>query len=400
MPQYYSQSHLLPQEETLALTPRQEKLFIGIPRESTFQERRVPLVPHSVATLVANGHRVVMEIGAGEKSNYTDRDYAEAGAEIALRKESVFEAALVLKAAPPTLPEIDLLRPDQIIISPLHLPTIDAEYLNRLLEKRVTALAMEYIKDEAGSFPIVRILSEIAGTASILTAAELLSMNRGGMGVLLGGVSGVPPAKVVVLGAGLVAEFAIRAALGLGAEIRVFDDDVHKLMRIQSRVGHQLYTSTINPIYLKQELMTADVAIGAMHSEVGRTPCIVSEDVVMQMKQGAVIVDVSIDQGGCFASSEVTSHDKPYIIKHGVVHYCVPNIASKIPRTASAAISNILTAILLRTDPTGNIAQLLYHHTGLQHGVYTYRGCLTNHYLGQRFNIKTTDLSLLLASYL
>jgi alanine dehydrogenase len=399
MPKIYAQSHLEPLEETLAIVKRPDKLFIGIARETTFQERRVPLVPASVATLVANGHRVVIETGAGDPSNHNDREYAEAGAEIAFSKKHVFEAALLLKAAPPTLEEIELLRPDQIVISPLHLPTIDADYLNRLLEKRVTALAMEYIKDEAGSFPIVRILSELAGTASILTAAELLSKSQG-MGVLLGGISGVPPAKVVILGAGLVAEFATRAALGLGAEIRVFDDNVYKLMRIQNQVGHQLYTSTINPTYLKQELLTADVAIGAMHSETGRTPCIVGEDIVMQMKQGAVIVDVSIDQGGCFATSEVTTHDKPYFVKHGIVHYCVPNIASKVPRTASTAISNILTAILLRTDPTGNIGQLLYRHRGLQHGVYAYKGCLTNDYLGHRFRIKSMDLSLLLASSL
>ncbi len=401
IPTFFSEGQLSPQEERLAVRQKPNKLFIGIPKETTFQEKRVPLVPSSVYTLVSNGHRVVIEAGAGEKSNFSDHAYSEAGAEISYSKESVFKSDVLIKIAPPTRAEIDMLHPGQIIISPLHLPTMNADYINQLRQKRVIALAMEYIQDDNGTFPLVRIMSEMAGISAMLTAAELLaSTNKGGRGVLLAGISGVPPAKVVILGAGVVAEFATRTALGLGAEVRIFDDNVYKLMRIQNQVGHQLYTSTLNPVYIKRELLTADVAIGAIHSEIGRTPCVISEEMVMNMKAGAVIVDVSIDQGGCFATSEICTHDNPTFIKHDIIHYCVPNIASKVARTASAATSNIITSLLQKTQHTGSIERLIYDHLGLRHGVYLYKGILTNRYLGERFQIKTTDINLLLASSL
>ncbi len=400
IPKIFTEGSLRPQEERLDVMQRPNKLFIGIPKESTFQENRVALVPSSIANLVAAGHRVVVEAGAGEKSYFSDHDFSEAGADIAYSKEQVFKANIILKTTPPSEEEIDFFRPGQIFLSPLHLPTLNAEYIYRLRQKRVTALAMEYIKDESGTFPLVRILSEMAGISAMLTAAELLTTSNKGKGVLLGGISGVPPAKVVILGAGVVAEFAVRTALGLGAEVRIFDNNVYKLMRIQNQVGHQLYTSTINPTYLTGELLSADVVIGAIHSETGRTPVIVSEDMVEKMKSGAVIIDVSIDQGGCFATSRVTTHDRPTFVKHDVIHYCVPNIASKISRTASIAVSNIMTPLLLKAQGTGSIERLIHDDAGLRHGVYVYKGCLTNDYLGERFQIKSTDINLLLTSHL
>ncbi|MCB0637648.1 MAG: alanine dehydrogenase, partial [Lewinella sp.] len=261
-------------------------------------------------------------------------------------------------------------------------------------------LAMEYIKDDSGYFPIVRIMSEMAGISSMLTAAELLSNTGGGAGVLLGGISGVPSAKVVILGAGIVAEYATRTAIGLGAEVRIFDDNIYKLKRLQNQVGRPLYTSSMNPVYIEQEIVTAEVIIGAIHSESGRAPVIISEEMVQKMKTGAVVIDVSIDQGGCFATSRVTSLDKPTFVKHGVIHYCVPNIASRVSRTASIAVSNILTPILLQAGDTGSIERILLGHHGLRHGVYTYKGCLTNDYLGHRFDIKSTSLELLMTSNL
>lgn len=388
------------QPEMLQVKKRPNKLFIGIPKEETLQENRVALVPSSIATLVAHGHRVIIESGAGEKSNFSDHDFAEAKAEIVFSKEEVYKADVILKVAPPTLAEIDLMHPNQILISPLQLPLIEAEYITKLKKKRVIALAMEYIKDGAGNFPVVRIMSEMAGLSAVLTAGELLSIDGGGNGVLLGGISGVPSAKVVILGAGIVAENATRVALGLGAEIRVFDNNIDKLKRLKDKVRQQIYTSVINPVYLERELETADVVIGAVHSKSGRTPVIVSEDMVSQMKAGAVIIDVSIDQGGCFTTSKVTSLKKPTFVKHDVIHYCVPNIASRIPRTASIAVSNILTPILLEAGSTSSIESVLFNDHGLRHGVYTYKGCLCNEYLGQRFNIKSTDLNLLITSNL
>jgi alanine dehydrogenase len=390
--------HHQTQAETLDVAPKHQRLFIGIPRETTLQENRVALAPHSVATLVAHGHRIVVESGAGEQSKYSDLDYSEAGAQVTASREEVFKADLLLKVAPPTLEEIDLMRPNQVVISPIHLPMLDAEYITRLQKKRVVALAMEYIRDdETGVFPIVNVMSEIAGISAILIAADLLATTRGGKGVLLGGIAGVPPAKVIILGAGVVAEYATRTALGLGAEVRIFDNNVYKLMRLQSQVGRQLHTSVVNPIHLREQLLTADVAIGALHSAHAGTPIVVSEDIIQRMKPGSVIVDVSIDQGGCFETSQITTHDKPTFVKHGVVHYCVPNIPSRVARTASEAISNILTSLLLKAE-TGGILPLITSHEGLRNGVYTYKGCLTNAYIGERFQIKSTNLDLLITS--
>lgn len=386
------------QAETLAIDRKEDHLSIGIPKEVTIQENRAALVPSGVNTLVGHGHRVLVETGAGDKSSFSDHDFSEAGAQIAHSQEEVYKADVILKVAPPTLREIELMHADQILISPLQLPIISDRYIRSLQAKRVTAIAMEYLKDSGDSFPIVRIMSEMAGLSAILTASELLDTTHGGTGVLLGGISGVPPAKVVILGAGIVAEYATRTALGLGAQVRIFDNDVSKLKRIQTLVGTQLYTSTINSIYLNRELKHADVVIGAMHSKSGRTPIVVTEEMVANMRKGSVIVDVSIDQGGCFETSEVTRHDNPTFIKHDVIHYCVPNIASKIARTASIAVSNIITPILLNAASPGSIGSLLFRDHGLRHGVYIYKGRLTNEYLGRRFGLKSTDLDLLLTS--
>lgn len=398
IPKIFTEGRFQTQTEMLQLQHKPDKFFIGIPKETTMQENRVALVPASVASLIANGHRVVVETDAGAKANYSDHAYSEVGADIAFSKEQVFKSDILLKVAPPTLEEIDLLHPNQILISPLHIPIITAEFINKLRQKRVIALAMEYMKDEIGTFPLVRIMSEIAGLCSMLTAAELLTNTSGGKGVLLGGISGVPSAKVVILGAGVVAEFATRTALGLGADVRVFDNDIYKLMRLQNQVGRQLNTSSFNPFQLEKELLTADVTIGAIHSKTGRTPILVNEEIIMKMKRGSVIIDVSIDQGGCFATSEVTNLAKPTFVKHGVIHYCVPNIASRVARTASIAVSNILTPIILNAGTKGSIEALISRNAGLRHGVYTYKGCLTNEYLSERFQIKYTDLELLITT--
>ncbi|MFN0214154.1 MAG: alanine dehydrogenase [Saprospiraceae bacterium] len=387
------------QPEMLALTQRHQRLSIGIPKETTLQENRVALVPNSVVTLTAHGHLVVVEAGAGEKSRFTDLDYSEAGAKIVHSAEEVFKAEVILKSAPPTLEEIEMMRPGQVVVSPIHLPLLNAEYIHNLLQKKVIALAMEYIRDEdvSGAFPIVHAMSEISGISAILIASELLATSRGGKGVLLGGVAGVPPAKIIILGAGVIAEYATRTALGLGAEVRIFDNNIQRIIQLQNNVGRPLNTSVINPIHLKEQLLTADVAIGAVHSSHANAPMLVPEDIVMLMKPGSVIVDVSIDQGGCFETSVATTHDRPTYERHGVIHYCVPNIPSRVARTASDAISNILTSMLLMSE-SGGIVPLITSHAGLRNGVYAYRGTLTNAYLGERFQTRSTDLDLLITS--
>ncbi len=384
--------------ETLEIEQPHQKLLIGVPKEEFMQENRVALVPSAVSSLVANGHRVIVQKGAGKKANYSNRDYAEVGAELTDSKEEVFKSAFLVKVAPCTREEIDLLHPQQVLFSPLQIPLIDREYIVALQKKKVIAIAMEYLMDRDGSFPIVRIMSEMAGLSAILTAAKLLTYKEGGNGVLLGGISGVPPAKVVILGAGVVGEFATRTAVGLGAEVRIFDNNIYKLMRIQHRIGRQLYTSALNPVFLKREIENADVVIGAIHSKTGRSPVVVTEDMVEKMKKGSVVIDVSIDQGGCIETSRITTHDRPTFEKHGVLHYCVPNIASSVPRTASVAISNILIPILIRAGETHNLQNLFSRDSGLRHGVYIYKGLLTNAYLSEVFKLKYTNLELLITS--
>jgi alanine dehydrogenase len=400
IPERLTQQVLTPQEECLEIPHKRAKLYIGIPKERSFQENRIALSPSAVQALVRAGHRVVVEEDAGLEAGFLDFEYSEAGAEIAYRAEQVFSAQVILKVAPPSLEEIDLCHPGQILISPIHLPSLSEEYIYRLKKKRVTALAMEYMKDESGSFPFVRIMSEMAGISAMQTAAELLSKSSNGLGILLGGISGIPPSKVVILGAGVVAEVASRVALGYGAEVRVFDNSIRKLMRLQGNLNTKLYTGTFNTPELEIELRSADVVIGAIHSETGRTPIIVSDAMVRNMKSGAVIIDVSIDQGGCFATSRMTTHDKPTFIEYDVIHYCVPNIVARIPQTSSKAISNILTPFFLEAGGTEGIEALLHASSGFRNGVYIYKGCLTNRYLSDFFSIKYTDLNLLLASNL
>lgn len=393
-----NQEILSPQEKLMEYESQEDKLFIGITKEEQLLENRVALTPNSVMMLVSNGHRVIIERGAGKRSFYTDEEYSEAGAQVSEDKKEILKASIILKVAPPGIEEINMMPGDQMLISPLHMPLLTEEYIQALRTRRITAVAMEYLKDKHDSFPIVRILSEIAGLSAILTAAELLSVTSHGRGVLLGGIAGIPPAKVLILGAGVVGEFATKAALGLGASVRVFDNNIYKLMRLQNSVGVPLHTSVLNPKYLEYQLRSADVVIGAIHSKTGRAPMVVTEDMVMRMKLGSVIVDVSIDQGGCFETSEITTHEHPTRIKHGVIHYGVPNIASKVPRTASSAISNIIAPLLLSTSEVRNIDEMLFANPGLRHGVYTYKGHLTNEYLSRRFNMKFTDINLLITS--
>ncbi|MEZ4910740.1 MAG: alanine dehydrogenase [Saprospiraceae bacterium] len=398
---FFTEGHYVTEVETLAISEKKKKLTIGVPCETILNEKRVSLVPSSIRTLVGYGHQIVIESGAGKASNFSDQNYSEAGAIILPTKEEVYKSQILVKIAPPTEEEIKLMHPDQVLISPLQLPVLKDNYLDQIRQKRITAVAMEYLQAEDGTYPIVRVMSEIAGTSAVLTAAEYLNnAMKGGRGVLLGGIAGVPPAKIVILGAGSVAESAIKIAISLGASVRVFDNDVAKLLRLQNTVGRHLHTSTINPVYLAYQLTSADVVIGAIHSKSGRTPILVTEEMVMQMKSGSVIIDVSIDQGGCFETSQMTTLDAPTFIKHGVIHYCVPNIASKVSRTASMAISNIITPLLLRIGAEQNIDALLYENHGIRHGCYAYKGSITNEYLSKRFGVKYTSLELLLTSKL
>lgn len=389
---------LQPQEEMLAVGHRSQQLTVGIPREQAFQERRVALTPDAVGLLVANGHEVLVETLAGKDAKFEDNEYSEAGARIVYSVKEVFEANIVFKVSPPTLEEVKHMPGKQTLFSALQLTMQPVETLKLLMSKRITAVAWDYIQDETNIYPVVRAMGEIAGNASILIAGEYLSNINGGLGLMFGGISGVKPIEVVILGAGTVGEFATRASLGLGASVKVFDDSMYKLRRIQNDLGQRLWTSTINPVQLKNALKEADVVIGALRASFGRTPCVVSEDMVRSMKSGAVLVDISIDQGGCFETSRLTSHDEPVFKVHDVIHYCVPNIASRVSRTASYALSNIFAPILLRTGEGGGIASVIKNDVGLRHGVYLFNGTLTSEIIGEAFDLPYKDLNLLIAA--
>ena len=350
----FTKAQLLPQEETLEILKQKGSLFIGIPKETYFQEKRVCLTPDAVSALVTNGHRVMIESGAGEGANFKDKTYSEAGAEVTKDTAKVYSCPIILKVEPPSIDEVKLINPQTLLISALQLKTQHKKYFEALASKRITALAFEFIKDDDGAYPAVRSLSEIAGTASILIASELLSNVNGGNGLMFGNISGVPPVEVVIIGAGTVGEFAARSALGLGANVKVFDNSITKLRCIQSNLGRTIYTSTLQPKNLIKALKRCDVAIGAVRGK-NRSPVIVTESMVDSMKTGAVIIDVSIDMGGCFETSEVTNHDNPTFDYNGKTHYCVPNIPARYSRSASVSISNIFTPYLLKIAEDGGI---------------------------------------------
>ncbi len=386
----------MPQEEMLEVARKKSKLQIGIPKETSLQEKRIPLVPDAVTVLVNNGHEVIIETGAGEGSSFSDKDFSEAGAQIVFSTEEIYCANMILKVAPPTLAEIDLMQHGQLLISALQLPMQPKDFLKKLINKKVTAIAFDYIKDPQGILPIVSAMSEIAGNAAIQIAAEYLSGIHKGQGQLFGGISGVSPTEVVIIGAGTVGEFAAKSALGLGAVVKIFDNNIHKLRRIQTVLGHRVATSVIQPKVLSKALLSADAVIGALSSPIGRTPIVVTEEMVSNMKDFSVIVDVSIDKGGCFETSEVTNHDAPIFSKYGVIHYCVPNIASRVARTASYALSNVIMPTILDTGEYGGLETMIKSYQGIQNGVYIYKGILTNKYLAETFSLPYKDINLLL----
>ncbi len=393
-----SQTALMPQEEMLEVGRKKGRLFIGIPKEISFQENRVALVPDAVALLVNNGHRIIVETNAGKMANFQDHDYSEAGAQIVYTPEEVYKADIILKVAPPSPQEIEMMQQRQTLISALQLTVQPEDFLKQLISKRITAIAFDWIKDIDGIYTVIRSMGEIAGGTSILIAAEYLSNVNNGQGAILGGISGISPTEVVILGAGTVGEFATRAALGLGASVKVFDNNIYRLRRLQSDIGTRVFTSVIQPRVLAKHLKTADVVIGAIRAQHGRTPLVVSEEMVSEMKVGSVIIDVSIDQGGCFETSEVTNHTKPVFRKHGVIHYCVPNIASRVSRTASYALSTIFAPILLNIGEEGGVENMLRRDAGVRNGVYIYNGTLTNEVLGKMFELPYKDINLLMAA--
>lgn len=396
---FSGKEQLLPQEEMLEKKPRKHKLVIGLPKEQSENENRIALVPEAVNLLVENGHRVVVEENAGASAHFLDHDYAEAGAQMVATAATVYESDIIIKIAPPDEDEIKLLHPQQTLISSLFLASRDKNYFTSLMARRVKAIAFENIQDKTGAFPVIKSMSEIVGNTAVLIAAEYLSDRNYGNGVMLGGFPGIRPTEVVVIGAGTVAEYAVRMALGMGALVKVFDNSIYKLRAIQRHLGSRVYTSTLQPELLHKALRDADVVISAKHSASGVSPCLITEDMVSQMRAGSVIVDVSIDQGGCFETSKVTSHQSPVYQLHGVTHYCVPNIASRVPYTASYSLSNFLTPLLLNISDTGGVDEFLKRDASFGKGVYIYYGSMTNKHICDLYDLPFRDLELLMAAF-
>lgn len=392
------QALLSPKELLQETSARERSLYIGIPKETSFQENRIVLTPLSVALLVQNGHEVVIESGAGLGANFTDNNYSEQGGRIVYDKKEVYNADFIVKIAPPTLEEIGMMKVGQVLFSALQMSILKAEYLHALMKKKITALSFEYLLDDGNVLSVVRAMGEIVGATSILIAAEYLSNVFEGKGLMLGGVTGVPSTEIVILGAGAVGEYATRTAIALGASVKVFDSSICRLRRLQNNINARIYTSVIQPIVLQKAIRTCDVAIGAIRASSGRSPCIVSEETVSHMKPNSVIIDVSIDQGGCFETSRVTNHTEPVFRKYDVIHYCVPNIASRVSRTATYALTNIFTPILIDIGEIGGIVNLIWERPGVRNAIYLYQGQMTNKDLADRFNIPLKDLELLIVA--
>jgi len=390
---------LMPQEEKLASRKGSKKLVISVPKEKENFENRVCLTPEAVEILVNMGHEIMVESGAGAAANYSDLDYSDRGGIIMSDKTSIYQADIILKVAPPSIEEIDMMKGRQYILSTLSSNLQTEEYIRKLMEKKVTAIAFENIKDETGCYPVVRSMSSLEGTSSILVAAEYLSTSHKGKGVMLGGLSGITPTEVVIIGAGTAAEFAVKAATGLGAFVKVFDNSVHGLVQLQNNVGVNLYTSVFHPSVLDKALKSADVVIGARQSLDSGPRFYITEKMVRSMKKGSVIVDISIPYGGCIETSEARPLNDPVYTKYGIIHYSVASFSSRVSRTASIGLSNVFLPVLLKTADAGGMPQMLRMDSGFRNGIYIFNGILTNHYIAKHFGIPSKDIDLLMAAF-
>ena len=399
---YSNFSHVesfMPKEEKLELDKNKQILTIGIPREANMQENRIALVPEAVGLLVQAGHKVLIQTNAGKNAHFPDNEYSEVGAEIVKTSSEVFKADIIIKISALNNDELEMLGNRKIVFSLLNLTTRKKSYFKKLIDKKTTAIAFEFIKDKTGSFPVLESTSEIVGRTSIFLASEYFADPKYGKGAMLGGFPGITPTEVVILGAGTVGENAARTAMNMGAQVKVFDDNIYKLRRLQESLNSKVFTSILQAKVLHKSLKRADVVIGALHSHEGSIPYLISEDIVLEMKNGSVIIDVSIDQGGCFETSYPTKHDDPVFIKHGVTHYCVPNIASRIPRTASYALSNFFAPIILSAGEEGGVENLIKRNYSLSKGTFLYNGILTKRHIGNLYDIPYQDIELLIAAF-
>jgi alanine dehydrogenase len=389
----------MPKEEQLETAVRFRNISIGIPNDTKDDEKRVALTPEAVSQLVESDNEVVVQKGAGNGANYTDKDYSEYGAAITDSPARVYSSDVVIKVAPFSEKETDYQKGNQVVMSYLNVLKLSEETLAKLIRKKVTAIAFEKIRDNQGAMPVIESMSEISGVTSIHLASDYLSNHHGGKGVMLGGITGVTPTEVIILGANTAGEYAAKAALGLGSQVKIFDNSLPRLRRFETLIGQRLQTSVFHPQVLKKALKSADVVIGAIELEDLRPWYYITEEMVRTMKKGSVIIDLSIDRGGCIETTECRAMRDPVYEKFGVIHFSAWNLPSRVARTASIALSNVFAPLLQTMADSGGITQLLKNDPGVRNGVYLYNGMLTNDTLGQKFGVLSKDLDLLLSAF-
>jgi alanine dehydrogenase len=365
---------------------------IAIPRETRTREHRVALTPSGVKALVQGGHRLWVETGAGASAGHPDADYQSAGAVIAFnRMEALARPELLLGVHPPEPHEYELLRSDQVVFAFWGLPTARPEDLSALIARKVTAVGLEAIEDEEGRAPVLTSMSEIAGSLALIVGAELLLNELGGKGILIGGAPGVPPAQLVILGAGVLGRSAARAAVGAGAHVTLLDRDVERLRAAVLEVGRPVTTLLATRPNIEKALAFADLVLGAVAVHGHRAPLLVTREMLRLMKPRSVVMDLSIDMGGCFETSRPTAFPTPVYETEGILHFCVPNLPSVAARSATQALTNAVLPYLLEVATNG-FEQALLAVPELRRGTYLYRGGCARESLARTFGLTHVPL--------
>ncbi|TKS60270.1 MAG: alanine dehydrogenase [Nitrospira sp.] len=366
-------------------------MIIGIPKEIKDHEYRVSLTPDGAAILRKAGHAVWIEPSAGQGSGFSDDEYRKAGATIAASKDEVFaKAELIVKVKEPLLSECPLFRPGQVLFAYLHLASL-SDLTKALLDRRILAIAYETTVAKDGSLPMLKPMSEIAGRMSVQVGARYLEKTQGGRGVLLAGVPGVEPGKVVVLGAGTVGTSAVRIAVGLGAQITVINPDLDRLRYLDDLYQGRICTRSASPAAIEQAVCEGDLVIGAVLVPGAKAPKLVSRSVLSRMKQGAVVVDVSVDQGGCFETTRPTTHSDPVYVVDGVLHYCVANMPGIVPRTSTFALTNATLPYIVRLASDG-VDRAIRSDPGLAKGVNLKDGQVTCQGVAEAHGLRFTSI--------
>ena len=384
------------QEEMLIAASSGKKLSIGVPKEDFISERRIALTPNTVKLLTDNGIEVFIESGAGDSAFLSDIEFSESGAEIVSQQEEVFKSDVIVKISPPTSTQISFLQKNQVLISSLNIKTLEKPLLKQLQKKRITAIAIEYIKDEFGDFPFVHFMSKISGQIAINIASNFLIEKKG---KLLGGIGGHKPSEIIIIGAGDIARSAVESAIEVGALVKVFDNSIARLRELEESVSTRIYTSVMYPSVLKKEIPRADVLIGALSNHSENDCSLISKDMISSLKKGSLVIDLSIDQGSCFENAILTSLKKPMIEKAGISYYGVANVPSVVPRTASYVLSNIFLQQFRNLQDYNSINHFLKNDLDFRNGLYLYNGVLVNKRIGEIFDLPSQDLNLILAAF-